>query len=94
MEGVLAGILETAKQLRAPAAQPAPVAHSALLEEMEQVKERLACVSARFDQQSDPDLLEECIYEMQALTARFRYLTREARRAGVTRGHAAALQKL
>lgn len=94
MESVLAGILETAKQLRAPAVPSAPAAHSALLAEMERVKARLACVSAQFDQQSDPDLLEECIYEMQALTARFRYLTREAKRAGVTRGHAAALQKL
>ncbi|ADU26233.1 DUF2508 family protein [Ethanoligenens harbinense] len=92
MEGVIAGFLETAVHLRRTAA--GQDGHMQLLDEIEAVKARLEHVSARFDLQSDPDLLEECIYEMQALTARYRYLTREARRQGVTRRPAASLQRL
>ncbi|MFT9055721.1 MAG: DUF2508 family protein [Ethanoligenens sp.] len=91
MESVIAGFLETAVHLRRVVEEDA---HAQLLGEIESVKTRLDCVSARFDQQSDPDLLEECIYEMQALTARYRYLTREARRQGVTKHLAASLQRL
>lgn len=91
MEGVIAGFLETAVHFRRTVVENT---HDQLLAEIEAVKSRLECVSARFDQQSDPDLLEECIYEMQALTARYRYLTREARRKGVTRHLAASLQQL
>lgn len=54
-----------------------------LLCEIEAVKQGLNSVSSRFEFQSDPDLVESCIYEMQALTARYRYLLREARRTGL-----------
>lgn len=92
MEGVIAGFLETAVHLRRTVVEENK--QDSLLSEIEAVKNRLDCESARFDQQSDPDLLEECIYEMQALTARYRYLTREARRRGLTRHLAASLQRL
>ena len=54
-----------------------------LLCEIEMVKQGLNLVTSRFEFQDDPDLVESCIYEMQALTARYRYLLREARRIGL-----------
>lgn len=54
-----------------------------LLSEIEAVKHGLASATAMFEFQSDPDLVESCIYEIQALTARYRYLLREARRLGI-----------
>ncbi len=91
MESVIAGFIETAAKLRRLAASNR---HTQLLGEIEQVKKRLENVSAQFDQQSDPDLLDECIYEMQALTARYRFLTREAREQGVTQELKASLQRM
>lgn len=91
MESVISGFLETAVRL---CRQTDEDTHGQLVDEIEKVKARLECVFARFDQQSDPDLLEECIYEMQALTARYRYLTREARRQGITRRPETCLQRL
>lgn len=38
----------------------------------------------RFEMESDSDLIESAIYEMEALRARYRYLLRRAREEGVT----------
>ena len=38
----------------------------------------------RFEMESDSDLIEAAIYEMEALRARYRYLLRRARKEGVT----------
>lgn len=39
---------------------------------------------SRFEQQSDPDLIEAAIYELQSLRAKYRYLLRVAREEGIT----------
>jgi hypothetical protein len=65
-----------------------------LLLEIEAVKRGLDAVAGRFEFQSDPDLVEACIYEMQALAARYRYLTREARRNGITKDTVLVLKRL
>lgn len=56
-----------------------------LLGEIEEVKLKLDTVASHFETQSDPDLVEASIYEMKSLSARYRYLLREARRTGITR---------
>lgn len=56
-----------------------------ILDEIQMIKLRLETVSANFESQSDPDLVEACIYEMKSLTARYRYLLREARNQGLTK---------
>ena len=89
MEGVLAGVFGMV-QNRDSAGNP----DQQLLTEIDSVRQRLDMVAARFNCQNDPDLLEECIYEMQALSARYRYLTREARRQGITRDSLISLQRL
>ena len=38
----------------------------------------------RFEQETDPDLVEAAIYELQSLRAQYRYLLRIAREQGVT----------
>lgn len=55
-----------------------------LLNEIETVRLRLETVAAHFECQSDPDLVEACIYEMKSLSARYRFLLREAKKLGIT----------
>lgn len=39
---------------------------------------------ARFEMESDSDLIDACIYEMEALRARYRFLLRQAKQEGLT----------
>lgn len=45
---------------------------------------RMDAVQNRFEMETDPDLIEGCIYEMESLRAQYRYLLRTARREGIT----------
>lgn len=54
-----------------------------ILKEIEAVRMELASCAARYEFLKDPDLVEACIYEMKSLTAKHRYLLREAKRNGV-----------
>lgn len=53
------------------------------IEAIREVCIRLAAVESRFSQESDPDLIDGCIYEMEALSARYRYLLKQAREQGI-----------
>lgn len=55
-----------------------------LLEEIRLVCQMMQTAHSRFSAQSDEDLMEACIYEMEALEARYRYLNRQAREQGIT----------
>lgn len=48
---------------------------------------RIERVNAHFDMESDEDLIEACIYEREALRARYRFLLRQARTQGVSAGN-------
>ncbi|HEX3027261.1 MAG TPA: DUF2508 family protein [Clostridia bacterium] len=89
MEGAIAGVIQMTLN-RKPEVSP----EQQLICELEAVKQNLDTVSERFEYQSDPDLVEACIYEMQALTARYRYLTREARRLGLTKSALLSLRQI
>ena len=89
MEGAIAGVIRLATRRTVE-----PTGDRQLLAEIESVTQSIEMVSVRFDNSSDPDLVEECIYEMQALAARYRYLTREARKLGVTRSSLLSLKKM
>lgn len=41
-------------------------------------------VQSRFQIESDPDLIEGCIFELQSLRAQYRYLLRTAKMQGIT----------
>ena len=45
---------------------------------------RMDAVQNRFEMETDPDLIEGCIYELESLRAQYRYLLRTARKEGVT----------
>ena len=55
-----------------------------LLTAIRDVCRQLDNAKLRFEMESDSDLIEACIYEMEALRARDRYLLRMARLQGIT----------
>lgn len=44
---------------------------------------RIDAVQSRFEMETDPDLIEGCIYELESLRAQYRYLLKTARREGI-----------
>ena len=55
-----------------------------LLADIREVCRQMELVNARFDMQSDSDLIDACIYEQEALRARYRYLLGQARQQGLS----------
>ncbi len=55
-----------------------------LLTAIRQVCGQIDRVQARFEMEADSDLIDACIYELEALRARYRYLLRQARQQGLT----------
>ena len=54
------------------------------IEAIREVCQQLDLAQARFSMESDPDLIEGCIFEMEALRARYRFLLKTAREQGIT----------
>lgn len=54
------------------------------IEAIREVCQRLDMAEARFSMESDPDLIEGCIFEIESLRARYRYLLRTAREQGIS----------
>ena len=61
------------------------------IEAIREVCGQIDAVQQRFEQETDPDLIESCIYELESLRARYRYLLRIARQDGVTSGEKTTL---
>ena len=57
-----------------------------LLLAIREVCAQLDHVQARFEMECDGDLIDACIYEMEALRSRYRYLLRLAKDQGITAG--------
>ena len=60
------------------------VAPDPLIVAIRNVCASIDAVQNRFHMESDPDLIEGCIFELEALRAQYRYLLRTARQSGVT----------
>ena len=56
-----------------------------LFMEIEMVCRQIEQVEACFQMTSDEDLLDSCIYQMESLHARYRYLMKKAKDAGFSR---------
>lgn len=54
------------------------------IEAIRDVCARITAAESRFSLETDPDLIEGCIYELESLRAQYRYLLRTAREQGVT----------
>ena len=61
-----------------------PTEDDLLREDIREVCDRLTIVRSRFDDASDGDLVDACIYELESLHARYRFLIRQARERGLT----------
>ena len=71
--------------LRSRSAERAQEAHRAqLLAEIRAVNRQLQCAQTRFNHICDSDLVDACIYEIDALHAQYRYLLQQARASGIT----------
>ena len=55
-----------------------------LLPAIRDVCTRMHALETQFAMQSDGDLVEACIYEMEALRAQYRFLLKQAKETGVT----------
>lgn len=55
------------------------LAKEQLLEEIETLKQSLETANSNFENVSDPDLIDSYIYEMNALSFRYRYLIRQVK---------------
>lgn len=80
MENVIRGVFYSVTEKRAK-----ENTEDKIIKEIESIRTRLYTAASHFDNESDPDLVEAIIYEMKSLTARYRYLLREAKNAGITR---------
>ena len=54
-----------------------------LINEINTVYMLMKTAALKFDFFSDHDLIESCIYEMESLKAKYRYLLKEAKSAGI-----------
>lgn len=62
------------------ARRPAPPSREELLrQELRSAAQELALAYDRFDQAAEPELVEACIYEIQAVHARYSYYYRAIR---------------
>ena len=55
--------------------------------ELEQTKVNLQQAYGAFEQMTDPDLVEACIFEIKANSARYDYLLRQLKQLEQKRGH-------
>ena len=55
-----------------------------LLAEIREVCRQMQSANSRFANENDNDLVDACIYEMEALNARYRFLIKRAREVGIT----------
>ena len=78
MEGILRTFIRPINAVREKA-MPKPRENDGLVEEIEAIKAQLRNVQNRFDLYTDFDMTDSCIYEMEALEARYRYLIKRAK---------------
>lgn len=56
------------------------LAREELMSEIEEIKLLLEIAHSNFDNASDPDLVDSCIYEMNAIQYRYKYLLKQMRK--------------
>ncbi len=56
------------------------LAREELLNEIEEIKRSLETAHSNFDNACDPDLVDSCIYEMNAIQYKYKYLLKQMRK--------------
>ena len=59
------------------------VSNNKILIELAEVKNQLEHAQLLFNLQTDLDLIESCIYQIDSLEAKYNYLLKEARKKGI-----------
>lgn len=67
-------IMQSGEKLKLITTKPIKSEDEKLLEDLEAVRAQIECCTTRFNLLSDEDLTEACIFELSALSARYRYL--------------------
>ncbi|MBC8570059.1 YaaL family protein [Zongyangia hominis] len=87
------GILRSKFLPRVRETSAAPVQETdRIIEDIKAVLELMDYAERRFNLEQDEDLLEACIYENKALSARYRYLIKMAKRKGISYDPAHGIQ--
>ncbi len=76
---------EAVKTRRRRAGSPADEELKAMMEGMAQTRSQLNCAYAQFNTYSDPDLVDACVYEINALQSRYSYYVRQVKRLDAAR---------
>ena len=84
MDNVLQTIQRLSPLRSRSAAQAQESNRAQILSEIRAVNRQLQCAQTRFNQICDSDLVDACIYEIDALYAQYRYLLQQARANGIT----------
>ena len=86
MEGVLKAVERLPVFFRekiSPATATDQEEKESTLREIRAVSEKIRCVQSRFDLVCESDLVDSCIFELQSLNARYRFLLQKARQMGI-----------
>jgi hypothetical protein len=59
---------------------PASQAKAQLMQEIESLQQALETANSNFENVNDPDLIDSYIYEINALSFRYKYLLRQAQK--------------
>lgn len=59
-----------------------------LMEGMRETRSQLNCAYAQFNSYSDPDLVDACVYEINALQSRYSYFVRQVKQLDAAREEA------
>lgn len=86
MEGVAKAVLRLPFLAKAKAEQDAQktAENEQLIQEIRIVCDKIQSTEMKFQMICDDDLVESCIYELEALHAKYRFLLRQAKQQGVT----------
>ena len=76
-------MMETVQSCLQDVENPRFSGQDVLLQEIREVNRQIHCNNAWFQLESNGDLIESCIYQDQALRARYRYLLGIAKQQGV-----------
>ena len=63
--------------------RPEPPAYDSLLIQIRDTSQKLQSAYSRFENESNEDLLDSIIYEIQSLKALYRYLLKQAKETGL-----------
>ena len=66
-------------RIRPKAENPQDSLNQEILQQVQQVREQMECLEARFNLASDDALIESVIYEMNALHVKYDYLLKRAK---------------